>query len=135
MTWPGGPQLARFVVGDKHHWEPGNELQGRYWSTSYPMDALVQMMRLVKYVRNKLPMRIEQSLLTIYSPEDQVVDPDWITRAFEETDSPRKKLIPISGAGDPGNHVLAGDIMAPKNNEPVADHVIQFVTGGEQQSR
>jgi esterase/lipase len=131
LTWPGGPQLAYMVVGDTHSWTPRNELQARYWSYSYPMDAIVEMMRLVEYVRAKLPMQLEQSLLTIYSPQDTVVDTEWITLAFEQMDSPRKQLITIPGSVDRDNHVLAGDIMLPENNEPVAGHIVRFVTAVE----
>lgn len=131
LTWPGGPQLAYMVAGDTHSWTPRNELQARYWSYSYPMDAIVEMMRLVEYVRDKLPMRLEQSLLTIYSPDDTVVDTHWITRSIDQVNSPRKKLITIPGSADHDNHVLAGDIMLPENNEPVADHIVRFVAADE----
>jgi esterase/lipase len=132
LTWPGGPQLASVVVGDTHSWTARNEEQALYWSTSYPMDALVEMMRLVNYVRHKLPLRIEQSLLAIYSPADQVVDTERIIREFELANSPRKRLIAIPSTSDPGSHVLAGDIMSPENNGAVAEHIIRFVTAVSQ---
>jgi len=131
LTWPGGPQLAYLVAGNTHSWTPRNELQAQYWSYSYPMDAVVEMMRLVQYVRAKLPMQLEQSLLTIYSPQDTVVDTGGITLAFEQMDSPRKQLITIPGSVDRDNHVLAGDIMLPENNELVTDHIVRFVTADE----
>jgi esterase/lipase len=131
LTWPGGPQLAYMVAGETRSWTPRNELQQRYWSTTYPMDAVIEMMRLVKYVRSALPMRLEQSLLTIYSPADTVVDTAWIARAFEQITSPRKALVEIPASGDPSNHVLAGDIMAPENNEALAEQVLRFIAGDE----
>jgi esterase/lipase len=130
LTWPGGPQLAYLVAGDTHSWTPRNELQAQFWSYSYPMDAVIEMMRLVQFVRDKLPTQLEQSLLTIYSPQDTVVDTQWITLAFEQMDSPRKQLITIPGSADRDNHVLAGDIMLPENNQLITDHVVQFVTSG-----
>jgi esterase/lipase len=127
LTWPGGPQLAYMVAGTTRSWTPHNPLQRRYWSTTYPMDAVVEMMRLVKFVRGKLPMRLSQSLLVMYSPADTVVDTDRITAAYLEIDSPRKRLVEIPRSGDSSNHVLAGDILSPENNEPVADDIIGFV--------
>ena len=129
LTWPGGPQLAYLVAGDTRSWTPRNALQARFWSTTYPMDAVIEMMRLVKYVRGMLPMRLEQSVLVIYSPADSVVDAGWIARAYEEIDSPRRQLIRIPGSGDPSNHVLAGDIMSPQNNEPIATSIVHFLEG------
>jgi esterase/lipase len=130
LTWPGGPQLAYMVAGDTRSWTPNNELQARYWTTSYPTDALVEMMRLVKFVRNQLPMTIPQSLLVFYSPDDSVVDPAAITSAFEQIHSSRQQLIPITGSGDSSNHVIAGDILSPQNNKVVTEAIVRFIRNG-----
>ena len=127
LTWPGGPQLGYMVAGDTRSWTPRNELQARYWSTTYPMDAVIEMMRLVKYVRARLPLRLEQPLLVFYSPADQVVDTARITQAYEQMHSPRRELIEIPGSGDPSNHVLAGRIMSPETTPNVADGIVEFV--------
>lgn len=129
LTWPGGPQLAYLVAGDTRSWTPRNPLQARYWSTTYPMDAVIEMMRLVKYVRGKLPLRLKQSVLVIYSPADRVVDTDRIATAFEQIDSPHRHLLRIPSSGDPSNHVLAGDIMSPETNDLVAASIVQFING------
>jgi len=129
LTWPGGPQLAYMVAGDTRSWTPRNDLQARYWSTTYPMDAVIEMMRLVKYVRSQLPMQLEQPLLVIYSPADQVVDTAWITRAYAQMNSSRRRLIEMPGSGDPSNHVLAGSIMSPETTAAVADSIIRFIEG------
>jgi esterase/lipase len=129
LTWPGGPQLAYMVAGDTRSWTPRNDLQARYWSTTYPMDAVIEMMRLVKYVRAQLPLDLAQPLLVIYSPVDRVVDTARITRAFEQMNSPRQQLIEIPDSGDPSNHVLAGSIMSPATTSVVADSIVRFVKG------
>jgi esterase/lipase len=133
LTWPGGPQLAYLVAGQTRSWTAQNKLQARYWSTTYPMAAAIEVMRLVKYVRGRLPLQLEQSVLTIYSPADTVVDIDWIVRGFEQLDSPRKELVEMAGSEDQSNHVLAGDIMAPENNEPISALITGFVQAGQQE--
>lgn len=132
LTWPGGPQLAYMVAGDTRSWTPNNELQARYWATSYPTDALVEMMRLVKYARNQLPMTIPQSLLVFYSPDDFVVDPAAIISAFEQIHASRQQLVPITRSGDPSHHVIAGDILSPENNMPVAEAIVRFIGEGSE---
>lgn len=128
LTWPGGPQLARLLVGETRSWTPANDAQERFWSTTYPMAATVEMMRLVKLARSKLPLTLAQPLLTLYSPNDQVIDTDWIEAALADIDSPRTKTVKIERSGDPSNHVLAGDILAPENNRVVAGHIVRFLT-------
>ena len=88
--------------------------------------AAVEMMRLVNLARSKLPLRLEQSLLTLYSPNDQVIDSQWIATALAQIDSPRAKVVKIELSGDPSNHILAGDILAPENNHVVAEHIGNF---------
>jgi esterase/lipase len=127
LTWPGGPQLAHLVAGDTRSWTPRNALQARYWSTTYPMDAVIEMMRLVKYVRGKLPLQLEQSVLVIYSPADTVVDTGRIATSFEQIGSPHRQLLTIPSSGDPSNHVLAGDIMSPETNDLVAASIVRFI--------
>ena len=127
LTWPGGPQLAYLVAGKTRSWTPANERQARFWATTYPMDAVIEMMRLVSYVRDRLPLRLEQSLLVFYSPADQVVDTGQMQQAIGQIDSPRKRLVAIERTGDPGNHVLAGDIMSPENNDFVASAIVDFI--------
>ncbi|MDH3787863.1 MAG: hypothetical protein OES53_04785, partial [Xanthomonadales bacterium] len=112
-------------------WTPQNDLQARYWSTTYPMAAVIEMMRLVKYVRASLPLQLEQSVLTIYSPADTVVDTGWIIKGFEQLDSRRKQLVEIAGSADQSNHILAGDIMAPENNASITDLISKFVLEGQ----
>jgi len=130
LTWPGGRQLAYMVSGRTRSWTAQNESQARYWSTSYPMDAAIEMMRLVKYVRGRLPLQLEQSVLAIYSSADTVVDTGWIVRGFEQLQSTRKQLLEIPGSNDLSNHILAGDIMAPENNDTIVDAIVGFVRAG-----
>lgn len=128
LTWPGGPPLARLVAGQYRSWTPHNERQARYWSTTYPMDAAVEMMRLVKFVRGKLPMRIEPDLLVLYSPADTVINVESMLTSLGQVSASRQSLIAIERSGDPGNHVLAGNILSPGNNQAVVRHVVRFVS-------
>ena len=41
----------------------------------------------------------------------------------ERIDAPRKALIEVHDAGDPSNHVLAGDILSPDSTDEVMEAV------------
>lgn len=127
LTRPAGPLIARLVAGDTRSWEAHNEQQERYWSTSYPMDAAIEVMRLVDLLNARLPMQLEQNLLVLLSPDDTVVSPEATKQAFARIDAPRKTLIAIENAGDPSNHVLAGDILSPSSTDDVAALIVDFV--------
>jgi alpha-beta hydrolase superfamily lysophospholipase len=134
LTRPAGPLLARFIAGDTRSWEAHNELQARYWSTTYPIEAAVEVMRLVDAINTGLPMQLHQNLLVLQSPQDQVVSPEATRRAFEQISAPRKQLIEIEDAEDPSKHVLAGDILAPGSTSRIAATIVDFIgaTGTEE---
>ena len=127
LTWPGGPQLAEMLVGETRSWTAANDQQEQFWSTTYPMAATVEMMRLVKFARSKLPLSLQQPILTLYSPNDEVIDVAWIESALGQIDSPKNAAIKIARSGDPSNHVLAGNILSPENNDLVAGHIVRFL--------
>jgi esterase/lipase len=127
LTRPAGPLIARLIAGDTRSWEAHNEQQARYWSTSYPIEAAVEVMRLVDLLDSRLPMQLEQNLLVLVSPDDEVVSPEATKQAFGRIDAPRKALIEIENPGDPSNHVLAGDILSPGSTDDVAALIVDFV--------
>ncbi len=129
LTWPWGAQLAELLVGKTRSWQPINEAHGQYWTHSYPVRALVLMMGVVKLARSLDLATIKVPTLIVYSPDDKTVDPQAIIAAFQEIGAEKKKLFPYRGAGDPDQHVLAGDILSPDSTEPVARSIVEFLAG------
>jgi esterase/lipase len=129
ITRPGGPLLLRAAVGDTRSWQARNEGQKRYWSTSYPSAIIVEVMRLVDLANTSLPLKVDQSILTLLSPDDQVVSTQATIEALRQIDAPRKRLIEIDDVGDPSNHVLAGNILSPDNTDEVLAQTVDFVRG------
>ena len=127
LTRPAGPLIARLIAGDTRSWEAHNEQQARYWSTSYPIEAAVEVMRLVDLLDSRLPMQLQQKLLVLLSPDDEVVSPEATKHAFERISAPHKALIEVEDAGDPSNHVLAGDILSPGSTEDITALIVEFV--------
>ena len=127
LTGPAGPLIARLVAGDTRSWEAHNERQARYWSTSYPIEAAIEVMRLVDLLNERLPMQLAQDLLVLVSPDDEVVSAEATKQAFERIDAPQRALVEIEHAGDPSNHVLAGDILSPGSTDDIAALIVDFV--------
>ena len=73
----------------------------------------------------------ERNLLVLLSPRDKVVSPAATKQAFERIEAPQKALIEIEDSGDPSNHVLAGDILAPESTSRVAAIIIDFIRATE----
>lgn len=131
LTWPGGPLLARMLIGTSRSWTPANESQALYWTTTYPLPAVVEMMRLVKHTRNGLPHKATQRILTVASPNDQVVNPVRSYAFVEKIDAPENRFVFYDGSSDHGQHVLAGDILSPQSNQAITDLIVEFVRDGK----
>lgn len=126
LTGPGGPLLARLLAGETHSWTPANELQARFWTTRYPVAALVEMMRLVDAVRERLPLRLDVALLALLSRGDQVIDVAAAEGALGTIDARANETVFLAGGG-PSQHVIAGDILAPGNTGPVSERACRFL--------
>ena len=128
LTLPWAKQFAPLLVGSEYSWKPQNAEHAKYWTHSYPSTALVTMMGLVKFVRESDLKSIQKPVLVIYSPNDQVVNSEKTEQKVALIGSAIKEIDPILDSGNPENHVLAGDILAPKNTEVVKKLILDFIS-------
>ncbi|GAB5412405.1 MAG: alpha/beta hydrolase [Congregibacter sp.] len=128
-TMPFGPQITRLVAGAIHQWEPANELQGKYWTTRYPIETIVEMMRLVKHaVPIATEMRVNNALL-MYSPKDDVVSVDKLLTGFESMSAARKHIVRIDEPKSISPHVFTGNILGPEAVEESVASIVGFLNG------
>lgn len=135
LTRPAGPLLARLIAGDTRSWTAHNAEQERYWSTSYPTGATVEVMRLVDRAARLAKRPLAQAVLMMLSPRDTVISPTAARATFDALDASRKKLIEVADSGDPSNHILAGRILSPDTTDSVVDDIVRFVEAGAQPER
>jgi len=129
LTRPAGALLGWLATGGERSWEAHNDLQERYWTTTVPVSANIEVMRLVDYAKQKWPASIAQNVLMIISPHDQVVSTQAARDAFAGLAAPRKRLVEVDEFSEASNHVIAGDIMWPENNERFIAEIVDFVSG------
>ena len=126
MTWPGGPLMTRIMLGETWSWEPNNAMQARFWSTEYPMTAVIEVMRLVQAVNSSLPLTLQQPLLVFLSPKDDVISVERARTSLAQIAAPYKEVINVE-TEEPGHHVLAGDILAPHMTDSVVQQILLFL--------
>lgn len=134
LTFPFASQLAHLVMGETRSFEPGTDLQRLYWTTTYPVDALLPMAETVRLAVDAPVERIKVPALMLISPEDEVVDPAMTRQVAGRWGGPYE-LVEIAGVEDPSRHVLAGDAMSPGTTDAVAERVTAWLqrtlrTGG-----
>jgi alpha-beta hydrolase superfamily lysophospholipase len=127
LTLPWGGVAARLVVGRQRCFEPETEEQTRHWTVCYPTRALLPMAALVRHVRRLDLSTGDAPTLVVYSPDDQVVDPDETLRILASMGERGPEWHVVQGSGDPAQHVIAGAIMSPGTTDLVRRRVLEFL--------
>jgi esterase/lipase len=125
--WPWSGYWMRLIAGQEYAWEPAGELNGKYWTHSYPTRVLHQLQALVKAVRGSAVDTIVTPSLFLYSENDQVVNARYTDRVYEKWGSAVKERIRIEGVDGESNHVFTGDIVAPHRTEISIEQVLAFL--------
>ncbi len=132
LAGPWGPQLASLVIGPTFEWRPANEPHAKFWTWRYPSQALIPMMALVDHVRASDLELITTPTLVIYSPNDRVVSHEQIEAMFDRlgagiTGNSTKRRVVVTRSEDPSSHVLAGDVLAPRDTPSMLQHMQDFL--------
>lgn len=128
INGPWGQQLALALEGENRG-KPssGDPREDLGWTQRYPTKALFPMMALVKHVRESDLSAFQAPLLVLYAAGDQTVDPAETERLFPRVGSSIKVLEKVTYSEAQGQHVLAGDIRAPKATAPMAQRMVSWV--------
>lgn len=128
LTQPFARYYVPLIVGRERSFEPYNEEHAANWTYRYPSVALLPMAALVKRGAALPFEQIAIPALFIYHPDDQVVDQSVTTGVAKRWGGPVKSLV-LETSDSPSNHVIAGDIVSPSNNDAVASAIADFING------
>ncbi|WP_187973067.1 alpha/beta hydrolase [Aquibium microcysteis] len=126
LAGPWGLQIARLVAGDERSFEPANESQGRFWTTRYPIEAVMPMSAVVAMAAEAPVERAAVPALFVFSDADAVVRPD-LTRAVAARWGAPHALVAVEDSGDTSNHVIAGDALSPGTTDRLAAAVTEWI--------
>lgn len=114
LDLPFAPIWGPWVAGSERSFSPANASQAAHWTTSYPTAALFPMATLVRYARSLDLTQAKVPLLLLYSPQDQVVDPEKTLQLLSGWAGPKQIEMRQTDSGDDAyHHVIAGDILSP----------------------
>ncbi len=123
---PWAETLLPMIGGEEYAWEPYNDEQEKWWTYAYPSRAIFPMTALLKNLDEIDVSSIKTPTLFVYSPEDTVVSVERI-EANAQNWGAKSQLSPVASVSNPSKHVIAGNIMAPENTEPVTKMILDFV--------
>ncbi|KZL29201.1 Thermostable monoacylglycerol lipase [Pseudovibrio sp. Ad37] len=97
------------------------------WTISYPSVALLPMATTISVLQEQDPAKASVPALFIYSEKDETIDAALTNVAYDKWGAPKQRLL-IESSGDDNNHVIAGDIISPQNNDLVVSTTVQWLS-------
>lgn len=125
LTAPLARLSARLILGHHRSFAPLNALHAAYWSTDYPVCALLPMASLVAKARSLPFETIPTPTLFVQSPGDQVVDARQTAAVVARWGGPATMLDP-GAVGDPYGHVVAGAALSPQTTAQITKDIINW---------
>ncbi|TPI57711.1 alpha/beta fold hydrolase [Mesorhizobium sp. B3-1-3] len=132
LTMPWGGQLADLVGGKERSFPPRNALHEKFWTTRYPMKAVLPMAALTELAYGAPVEKATIPALFIFSDSDKVVRPDRTREIAGRWGAPHE-LVPVDDTGDPDNHVIAGDVLSPQTTAFLTQRILVWVKALMQQ--
>ena len=118
ISWPLSEYWLKLILGKNIKHNPRNELNKKFWTMSYPTNALIPMSKLIKEVNKNDYSTVDKPALFYFSMEDKVVDPNKIKKFISNWGGKiTTKIVRLSSKDDKFSHVLAGDIISPYQTE------------------
>ena len=127
INGPWGEQLTLAIQGDTRGGPAESPAEDAAWTNQYPTRALFPMMALVKGVRESHLEAFRSPALVLYSEQDQTVEPEQTKKAFARFGSAIKRLEVVDYSESKNQHVLAGDVKAPKATARMAQTIARWV--------
>ncbi|GHA46267.1 lysophospholipase [Amylibacter ulvae] len=123
-------QWGPIVAGETRSFEARKPGQAENWTTSYPLKSVVPMMRLIDFVGDQDYAKTTIPALFYFSDDDAVVNAAVARKLSEKWGGAVQVINPTLNADDDEyNHVIAGDILSPSQNEPATAAMVKWISG------
>ncbi len=130
LTWPGARYWVPIVAGAKRSFEPTNAKHAQYWTHKYPTVAVMQMASLVQAAFSKDYSEALVPALFWFSEGDQVVEAARTKEVASRWGADvTVALQTVSETSDPQEHVIAGDIRSPAENDRTFGEFVNYING------
>lgn len=126
LEWPLARVWVPWLFGAERQIDPTSDDHAAFWTTTYPMVAIVTLGTLLRETRARDYSGVTTPALFLFADTDRMISPTAV-RAFADAWGGPATLIPVAVPGegaDPNNHVIAGDIRSPA----LTDRVVEDVT-------
>ena len=117
LTAPWSNRWLHLILGRHREWKPSNDGEAKFWTWRYSTLALIEMQKVVNWVRGRDLKKFTTPLAVMYMVNDPTIDPAAAIHAFTQWGAERKALIPVIVEGEAAEHVFVGDIAGPHRTD------------------
>lgn len=126
LDLPYAPYWLPRVSGPERGGDPTSEDHGLYWTTRYPSSALFPLRSVQLAAAAADHSAAKVPMLVFYSANDHLVQPEATARVIQQWGARADSHV-INNSGDPGQHVIAGDIRSPETNDFVINATLEWL--------
>lgn len=129
-TLPWARHWVPLLMGENRTSSSANPEQEKYWTLTYPWEAVVPMSVLVATIYALDFSQAQVPALFWFSDEDQVVRADLTHKVAEAWGGPATvNLVRMGPGDDPASHVIAGRVMSPGQTEATVAGILDWLAG------
>lgn len=129
LTWPAARYWVPLAVGETRTFKADSDAHATYWTTSYPVTALMPLAALVKSAAALDLSGLRLPLLVHLSDADQVVRPDITREVLADWGGPTVfKTFDMEPGDDASAHVITGDIQSPGQTDASVASMVQWLS-------
>lgn len=126
LDMPYARTFGPWFAGASREFTVANPDQAEHWTIRYPTVALLPMGALVRAARRADIEAIAIPAFFLFSPADQIVDPQATEEVAARWRAP-KSVLQVPKTGDAANHILAGRILSPATTDEIAARIADWI--------
>ena len=127
LTLPGSTWFVPRLLGKHRTWVAESEAVARYWSTSYPIQAVIEMQKVVRWFEEQESSSWDIPLGMMLGDLDPTISSKKALATLDNWSNPMSRRLSIPNETILAEHVFAGDICGPNLTQHCVDSFEQFI--------
>lgn len=127
LTMPFAESIVPRLLGRTHSWTPENDAAARYWTSTYDIQAVIEMQKVVDWFRAQPPRAWTTPMAMMVMDNDPTISAKAAKQVFQQWQTDDKARLPILTEPNAIAHVFAGDIVAPNRTEQTIEAFSGFL--------
>lgn len=115
------------LLGRTRSWNPENEAAARYWTSTYDIQAVIEMQKVVDWFRAQPARAWTTPMAMMVMDNDPTISAKAAKRVYQQWQTDHKAHLCILTEPDAIAHVFAGDIAGPERTEHTIDAFSGFL--------